>query len=139
MADHDITITKTVHADADRVWAALTEPADVEKWMMGARVDSTWEPGASITWSGEYDGKAFTDTGEVVEVEPSRRLVHTHVSGSSEAATPHQLTWTLADDGGGATTLTLVQSGSVSTEEAEQSKQNWELMLDGLAATAEAG
>ena len=137
MAEHDVRITRTIHADADRVWATLTDPAAVKQWMMGATVTSTWKAGASIEWRGEYEGTPFTDTGEVEEVEVGKRLVHTHVSGSAPDAAPHTLTWTLDDAHDGATKLTLVQTGSASEQEAEQSKQNWAAMLDGLRDTAE--
>jgi uncharacterized protein YndB with AHSA1/START domain len=132
--EHDVTVTRTIHAGPARVWEVLTGADNVELWMMGAKVDSTWQPGASITWSGEYDGKSFTDTGEVVEAEPGRRLVHTHTSGGQE----HQLRWKL-DDAEGSTKLTLVQSGASSAEEADQFKQSWGAMLDKLREVAESG
>ena len=61
MSDYDITITRTIHASTARLWSVLTDPAMVSKWMMGATVDSTWEKGAPITWSGEYDGRSYSD------------------------------------------------------------------------------
>ena len=77
MSDYDITITRTIHASTARLWSVLTDPAMVSKWMMGATVDSTWKKGAPITWSGEYDGRSYSDKGEVLEVDPGQRLVHT--------------------------------------------------------------
>ena len=54
MAEHDATVTRTIHADADRVWKVSTDSDLMSEWMMRARVESTWQPGASITWSGEF-------------------------------------------------------------------------------------
>ena len=137
MNDLNVTVTRTIHAPVKRVWQALTRPADVAKWMMGAKVESDWTPGAPITWRGEYDGKPFEDTGEVIEVEPGKRLKHTHASGSAGPdATPNVLTWTLAGDDD-ATRLTLVQSGATSQKEAEAFRKNWSAMLDALKDVAE--
>ncbi|SDC02127.1 Uncharacterized conserved protein YndB, AHSA1/START domain [Raineyella antarctica] len=141
MSDFDVTVKRAIHAPADRVWATLTDPALVSKWMMGTTVSSTWKMGASITWTGEYQGKEYTDKGEVVEVEENKRLVHTHFSGMSGAEDKpenyHRLDWKLSDDGD-TTMLTLVQSGAHSKEEADQFKQHWDAMLDALRDTAEA-
>lgn len=140
MSDYDVRISLTIQAPAARVWSALTDPALVSSWMMGASVASGWQKGDAITWSGEYEGRPYSDKGQVLEVEPGRRLVHTHFSPMSGAEDVpenyHLLEWTLADDGD-ATRLTLVQTGARSAEEAAQFERNWDLMLGGLKATAE--
>jgi uncharacterized protein YndB with AHSA1/START domain len=142
MAEHDVTVTRTIHTDANRVWKVLTDPEFVSAWMMGARVESTWQAGSPITWSGEYNGKAYEDKGEVIEVEPASRLVHTHFSAMSGAEdTPenyHRVTWQLDQDGS-STKLTLTQGGATSAKEAEQFKESWRTMLDQLREVAEAG
>lgn len=141
MAEHDVTVTRTIRTDPDRVWEVLTDSELVSEWMMGARVESTWQPGSPIRWSGEYKGRAYEDKGEVIEVEPGKRLVHTHSSGMSGAEdTPenyHRVTWQLDRDGA-STKLTLTQSGASSLEEAEQFKESWRTMLDQLREVAQA-
>ena len=140
MSDYEVTITRTIHAPTNRVWRALTDPALVSKWMMGATVDSGWKKGDPITWNGEYEGKTYSDKGEVLDVDPGKRLVHTHFSAMSGAEDRpenyHRLDWKLAADGD-ATKLTLVQLGAHSQQEADQFKQNWAMMLDGLRDTAQ--
>jgi uncharacterized protein YndB with AHSA1/START domain len=138
MGEHDVTITRTVHAGPERVWATLTEPDLVAKWMMGAQVESTWKPGDPVTWSGEYDGKSFRDSGTIVESRRPERLVHTHRSGSAGPDAPeHELTWTIRPGDGDATKLALTQSGATSAKEAEQFRQGWSMMLDQLRDTAQ--
>jgi uncharacterized protein YndB with AHSA1/START domain len=142
MADHDVTVTRTIHADTDQVWKVLTDSNLVSKWMMGARVESTWQRGGSITWSGVYKGKQYTDKGEVIEIDPGTRLVHTHFSAMSGAEDKpenyHRLTWQLDRDGS-STKLTLTQSGASSAKEADQFKENWRTMLDQFRDVAETG
>lgn len=137
MADQDVMVTVTINADANRVWGAMTDPALVEQWMMGAKVDSTWRQGDPITWSGEYNGQRYTDTGEIVEVDPGRRLVHTHSSTMSPDRPAHTVTWSIDDAGNGTTRLGLTQDGASSDEEAAQFTANWASMLSALGQMAE--
>ena len=105
MADK-VELSIDIDADADTVWAALTDPTLIKRYMMGAAVATDWQVGHPITWSGNYQGKAYEDKGVVQVVEPARRL-----------------------------TLTQENLTGVSPE---QSARNWQPVLDGLKATAEA-
>src|ERR1700710_2056405 len=69
-----------VSASNDRVWKALTEPEQIKQYMFGSQVETDWEPGHSIVWHGEWEGKPYEDKGQIVEFEPPRRLVVTHFS-----------------------------------------------------------
>ena len=69
-----------VDAGQDAVWAALTDPARIAGWMMGAEVRTDWQVGSPITWSGEMDGTSYEDKGEVLEVDEPNRLSMTHYS-----------------------------------------------------------
>ncbi|NYD77335.1 SRPBCC domain-containing protein [Arthrobacter cupressi] len=138
VATSDITIA----ADADRVWTVLTDPAAVKEFMFGADVETDWSQGSSITWRGEWEGKEYADRGEILEVEPGRRLVMTHFSplGGQEDKPEnyHTLTWTLEDEGGG-TKLTLSQDNNASPEEAEHSKGMWDQLVASVKEIAERG
>ena len=130
-----------MQAPPDRVWAALTDPDLIEQYMFGARVVTDWVPGSSIAWKGEFEGKAYEDKGEVLEVVPERRLKMTHFSPLSGAddvpENYHTLTFEL-EGGNGTTHVSLSQDNNSSAEAAEHSRANWENMLSGLKATVEA-
>lgn len=98
---------------------------------------STWRKGDPITWSGEYNGQQYTDAGEILEIDPGRRLVHTHASSMSPDGAAHVVTWAVDPATDDTTELRLTQSGASSDEEAAQFEANWTAMLDGLKATAE--
>ena len=133
MADYVATAEVDVDAPPERVWAALTDPREIEQYMFGSTVESDWTVGSPITWSGEYDGKPYEDKGEIVTVEPARMLVITHSSAGSDV---HTLTYRLAVAGGG-THLTLSQDHNGSEEERVRSQQNWEGVLAQLKKVVE--
>ncbi len=131
-----------VDASPERVWQALTDPTEIAAYMMGSRVETTWQPCTPITWSGEFQGRPYRDRGEVLEVEPARRLAVTHWSPlTGEDDVPenyHTIHYELAAADGG-TRLTLDQDGCASEEQAEQFSRNWQGMLEGLKQVAESG
>ena len=140
MTSHIATAETEIDAPADRVWKALTDADEIEKYMFGSRVDTDWRPGSPITWKGEYEGKAYEDKGEVLEVVPERRLKMTHFSPlSGDDDVPenyHTLTYEL-EGHDGHTHVSLSQDNNASPEAAEHSRANWEKMLSGLKATVE--
>ena len=141
MTRHIATAETEIDAPVDRVWRALTDADEIEKYMFGSRVDTDWRPGSSITWKGEYEGKAYEDKGEILEVVPEHRLKLTHFSPlSGDEDVPenyHTLTYELEGDDGH-TRVSLSQDNNPSPEAAEHSRANWEKMLSGLKATVEA-
>ena len=59
----------------DRLWAALTNAEFTERYMFGRRVESTWQVGAPVRYIGREG--TLSDSGEVLESNPPRRLVFT--------------------------------------------------------------
>jgi uncharacterized protein YndB with AHSA1/START domain len=139
MADK-IEVSIDIAAPADKVWAALTEPRLVKTYMMGAALETDWVVGHPITWSGEYKGKPYQDKGVVKAVQPGVLLTVTHWSPLSgladKAENYHMVTYQVVGHGGH-THLTLTQENLTGTSP-EQSRKNWEPMLDGLKRMLEA-
>jgi uncharacterized protein YndB with AHSA1/START domain len=142
MTDHVAHAETEISASPQQVWDALTDPDAIEQFMFGAKVDTDWEEGSAITWSGEYDGKPYQDKGEILEVAESRRLRLTHYSpltGDDDVPENyHTLDYRLAGEGD-TTRLTLDQDGNDSEEQADQFAQNWQAMLDQVKQYVEAG
>jgi uncharacterized protein YndB with AHSA1/START domain len=103
MNDHVAHAEVEISASPQQVWDALTDPEAISRFMFGSKVDTDWEEGSAITWSGEYDGTPFQDKGEILEVVESQRLRMTHYSPlSGEDDVPesyHTLDYRLADEG----------------------------------------
>ena len=140
MTDHVATAEVQIDGTAEQVWNALTDPEQIKKYMFGSQVVTDWEEGSAIVWKGEYQGKRYMDKGEILEVEPPRRLKVTHfspLSGDEDLpANYHTLLYELREEGG-RTRLSLSQSNNATEEEAEHSKGNWEQMLAGLKGVVE--
>ena len=60
----------------ERLWEAITDPDLRAKYNFGARPTSEWTRGATYAMSA-MDGAIPLGDGEVLEVDPPRRLVHT--------------------------------------------------------------
>jgi uncharacterized protein YndB with AHSA1/START domain len=141
MAGHVVTAETDIRAPRSKVWRALTDPDQIEKYMFGSRVETDWKPGSPITWKGEYEGKRYEDKGEVLKVERERLLELTHFSPlSGDEDVPenyHTLLYEL-EESDGKTHVSLSQDNNKSEEAAEHSRANWDKMLSGLKEVAEA-
>ncbi|WP_029289693.1 SRPBCC family protein [Cellulomonas sp. HZM] len=140
--DHVARAEKLVHASPDAVFDALTFSGTDEDIMFGATVTSDWQPGSTVTWAGEWEGKQFEDSGTVVAVERPTRLVVTQetstAGGETTTHATHTITYTLTPEDDG-TRVVLEQDGNDSAEQAEQFAANWQASLDGVATYAERG
>lgn len=80
--EHQVIIA----APRERVWAELTEPERMARWMgepeMNLRVSVEWAEGAWIEISGFHHVK-FVNRGTVLHVDPPKQLRYTHLSSVS--------------------------------------------------------
>ena len=129
-----------IEAPAERVWSALVDPDQIEKYMFGSRVETDWKVGSPIVWKGEYEGKSYEDKGQVLAYEERARLSVTHFSPlSGQDDVPenyHTLVYTLSEEDG-STRVELSQDNNGSEEEAQHSCEMWQQMLAGLKAHVE--
>jgi uncharacterized protein YndB with AHSA1/START domain len=142
VADYVATAETEISAPPERVWAALTDPRLIKSYMFGSEVETDWQQGSSILWKGEYQGQAFQDKGEIVEVVAARRLKVTHfspLSGMQDVPENyHTLLYELKEHGD-KTHVLLSQDKNASEQEAERAKGNWEMVLRGLKEVVEGG
>ena len=87
---YEIEITTT----PERLWQALTDPSDTQQYWYGTLSISDWTVGSRWV-SQSPDGEVYLE-GEILEIDPPRRLVHTfHVVHEAEAAAeaPSRVEW----------------------------------------------
>lgn len=129
----------SVHGTADEVWEALTNPALIKQYMMGADVRSSWKTGSKIIWQGEWKGKKYKDHGEVLDATPGKYLRYTHITGNELKKDPdnqHTVTVEL-DEAGDETRVVLTQDNNADQKALQDSEKNWQLFLDGLKKVVE--
>ena len=141
MADHVATAESEIDAPPSRVWAALTDPEQIKKYMFGSQVETDWRPGSPIVWKGEYEGKRYEDKGEIVDFEPERRpggdALPSPLSGQEDVPENyHTLVYELEKQAKKAR-VSLSQDKNPTEEAAEHSRANWEQMLSGLKQVVE--
>ena len=77
----------------------------IKEYMFGSQVVTDWRQGSPITWKGTYEDKEYEDKGEILEIEPERRLRVTHFSPlSGQEDRPenyHTLSYELEERAGG--------------------------------------
>lgn len=124
-----------IDAAPAKVWGALVDPKAIEKYMFGTHVTTDWRQGSSITWKGEWQGKAYEDKGKILEIRPVRTLRYSHFSPMmgkpDRPENYHNVAIELSADGSG-TRVTLTQDNNDTEEARRHSESNWTMMLEGL-------
>lgn len=85
IAMHD---NKTVHLEilintsAQHIWAALTQPELIGKWMLDTPVEilTEWREGGTLLERGDLHGLAFENRGKIRRFDPPNVLEYTHWS-----------------------------------------------------------
>jgi uncharacterized protein YndB with AHSA1/START domain len=73
MAQSEFVYVTYIRTTAEKLWRALTEPEFTRQFWMKTTQESEWTPGAS--WRIAMADGRIADSGEVVEIEPHKRLV----------------------------------------------------------------
>ncbi len=61
-----------IRTTPEKLWEALIDPDRIKEYWFGVRCESRWTAGSP--WKMIYPDGRITDTGEIAETEPTRRL-----------------------------------------------------------------
>ena len=138
--DLETTHSITIDAPAEKVWQAVTTPELIKQWFFGVDTETDWKAGSPIIHRGEYQGKPYEDKGTILEIEPKRRLVHTHWSPASGVPDSpenyERVAWDLVERGD-QTELTITEVNLPSEEAKATSEKSWEMVLANLKGLVE--
>jgi uncharacterized protein YndB with AHSA1/START domain len=62
-----------IRTTQEKLWAALTGPEFIKQYWFGVQVESDWKVGSS--WKLLFADGRVADSGEVLEIDPPKRLV----------------------------------------------------------------
>jgi uncharacterized protein YndB with AHSA1/START domain len=73
MAESQFVYVTYIRTTPEKLWQALIEPEFTRRYWMATTHESEWKPGAP--WRIVFADGRTADSGEIVEIEPPRRLV----------------------------------------------------------------
>jgi uncharacterized protein YndB with AHSA1/START domain len=128
-----------IRTTPERLWEAITDPEIRGKYNFGSRVRSDWKPGARIEMF-HPDADALLGDGEILQIDPPKRLVHTMRatwSPEAEAEGYSRVTWEI-EQVQDSCRLTLTHD-ELREDANEELYGGWPMILSGLKTWLETG
>jgi uncharacterized protein YndB with AHSA1/START domain len=131
-----------IRTTPERLWSALTDPEFMRRYWFDMHQESEWQPGAS--WKMLFADGRVADAGEVVEVDPPRRLVlswRNEFRPELKAEGPTRCVYELEPVAGtGTVKLTVTHSADRPDAKTIQAVSGgWPLILSNLKSLLETG
>jgi len=132
MSEPAFVYETTIAATPERVWDALTSGAITRTYWFDRRVESVWVVGAPVRfYVGDTD--TVSDSGEVLECDPPRRLVYSFAPAGYPTT---RVAFELEPQPGG-TRLRLVHDQLADPGDVEGWREGWTPILTNLQALLE--
>jgi uncharacterized protein YndB with AHSA1/START domain len=134
------TASITLNASPERVWKALTTPAEIKQYLFGTNAQSDFKKGSLITYTGEWEGKKYEDKGKIIESIPNALLHTTYfssMSGKEDKPENYANVYYRIEPTGKQTILTITQDNNADEKSRDHSQANWNIVLQGLKKIVE--
>jgi len=126
-----------IRTTPERLWQALTDGSMTRLYFFGANIQSDWQPGSPILHLS--DSGDVMISGEIIEVDPPRKLVTTFTGADRPDAPPSTVTFEI-EPKGDACRLVLTHSDLVAgSAQANDVFNGWSQILSGLKTLLETG
>jgi uncharacterized protein YndB with AHSA1/START domain len=128
-----------IKATPERLWQAITDPAQTSIYYFGSLVESDFQVGSPLRYT-QPDGSLDIE-GEILEIDPPRRLVHSFSTRwEANEDPPTTVTWEITPMGSEACLLAVTHGGFTSENATYESvKGGWPMILSGLKTLVETG
>ena len=140
MAESRFVYVTYIRTTPEKLWQALIDPEFTRRYWVATWQESDWKPRAS--WRMMAPDGRVANTGEVLEIEPGRRLVlswRSELFPEARAEGPSRFTYEL-EKVGDSVKLTVIQE--VDTPDSKtigMASQGWPLILASLKSLLETG
>jgi uncharacterized protein YndB with AHSA1/START domain len=132
--------TFTISAPIQDVWDGLTNPQIVAQYFFGTKLESSWQVGSTITFSGEWEGKPYIDKGIIKQINPPFLLQYNYRSSWSPLPDVPEnyllVEYALLQNPDGTTELVITQD-CVDQKSADESSANWKNVMQGMIEIVE--
>jgi uncharacterized protein YndB with AHSA1/START domain len=140
MAESEFVYVTFIRTTTEKLWRALIEPEFTRQFWMDTMQESTWEPGSS--WRIIKPDGSTADSGEVVEIEPERRLVlkwQNHMFPEMTAEGFSLLIYTLEQKGDSVKLTVIQQIERRGSKLIKAVSGGWPMILSSLKTLLETG
>jgi uncharacterized protein YndB with AHSA1/START domain len=129
-----------IRTTPERLWDAITDPETRAKYNFGVGATSDWTPGSRIEMA-HPTAPGLLGDGEVLEVDPPRRLVHTMTalwSDDVKSEGSSRVTWEISPVGNDSCRL-VVTNDQLREGGNDEIYGGWPMILSGLKTWLETG
>ncbi len=123
-----------------KLWQALTNPDFTRRYFYGTVHESKWKPGA--TWRMMIPDGRVCDSGEVIEIEPYRRIVlkwRNELKPEFHAEGYSRMTYEIEKDGSAVKLTVLHEMNQPDSKLIEAVSEGWPPILASLKSLLETG
>ncbi len=129
-----------IRTTPEKLWQALTEPEFTQRYWLQTQQESEWKPGAA--WRAvNPEGKAII-SGQIIEIEPPRRLVLTWRNETNPEITAEghsRVTYSLEQQGASVKLTILHEMDKPGSMLLQSVSGGWPLVLASLKSLLETG
>ncbi|MGA2673626.1 MAG: SRPBCC family protein [Terracidiphilus sp.] len=140
MSESQFVYVTFIRTTPEKLWQALTQPAFTRQFWMDTTQECAWKPGAS--WRIVKPDGSTADGGEVVEIDPPRRLVlkwQNQMFPEMTAEGYSRLTYTLEKQGDSVKLTVTHQMDRSESKFIKAVSNGWPIILSSLKSLLETG
>lgn len=138
-----VEVDTVIAADPSAVWKAMTRKNSA--MFPGTAVETDWQVGHAITFTGEWKGKPYKDRGEIQTFDEAKELSFTHwseMSGTPDKPENYHVVRYVLKPQGDKTKVMLSQLNvgdkpDIDAKTKAEFTKNWTMMLEGLKDAVE--
>jgi uncharacterized protein YndB with AHSA1/START domain len=132
---NDVIITRSVllNATPERVWEALTHPKMTRQYYYNSEVVCDWQPGSTLRWKGNYQGKEVNAEGKILDIVPGRKIKYSGfdrmVEGDMSRQGDIHITHEIIPQGSKTKLLTTIEHFEGDETRAEYAAEQWDFEI----------
>ncbi len=138
MADSRFVYVTYIRTTPEKLWRALIDPEFTRQYWCDTRQECEWTPGAS--WRLMIPDGRVGDSGEVLEIEPGRRLVlswRNEFKSELRDEGPSRLTYEIEPQGDMVKLTVIHESDTPGSKLIEMVSNGWPMIMSSLKSLLE--